>query len=384
MVKKKLLINFVYCRPVGHVVEAIKFAKGFFEANKDIEIHLILNKKSPYEIADKCPWIKKVYAADTADILKKGKNSNFFKKIQKNWDYILADYRAFYESNWEVDLGIFHVICNSIFNFKYYYGNIWDKKNYPNNLKYKLDSKVVLSLPKESIDFSKRFNYKGLKICVMLAGSADKKQYPFIDSWIKLFKKIKLNYPDVKFYITGVKKNNIGRTNTQAYSSNEINKILEIGNVEDYYDIGLWNQLALIQKCDIFIAPHTGFAFLAPCVGTPWLAISRGDWHENLFNKIPFYSVLPDVRDYPRYARERFLGLEELKVKNGEKIPEMMPEKFEKKFNEIIYGIRLLLDKDFTYKKAINLHKNKIRKSKTIKQAYTSFDNVLGLDHFGL
>ncbi len=32
---KKLLINFVYCRPVGHVVEALKFAKGFFDANKN-------------------------------------------------------------------------------------------------------------------------------------------------------------------------------------------------------------------------------------------------------------------------------------------------------------------------------------------------------------
>jgi hypothetical protein len=36
----------------------------------------------------------------------------------------------------------------------------------------------------------------------------------------------------------------------------------------------MWNQLALIEQCDVFCSPHTGFAFLAQFVGTPWLTIA--------------------------------------------------------------------------------------------------------------
>jgi hypothetical protein len=43
---KTLLINHVCWNPVGHVVEAMKKAKGFKSANKDLEIHLLLNKRT--------------------------------------------------------------------------------------------------------------------------------------------------------------------------------------------------------------------------------------------------------------------------------------------------------------------------------------------------
>lgn len=368
---KKLLINFVYCRPVGHVVEALKFAKGFYDANKNIKIHLILNKKSPTELVKACDWIKKVYAVDTQDVLKKKEKSSFFKKIPKNWDCILADFRSFEEHD-EPDLGNFHNVSKSVFKARVYYGNIWDKKGYPKDLRYIPDSKVMLKLPKKALEYAKKFNHDGIKICVMLAGSGGPEAYPSIESWIKIIDSIKKKIPNVKIYLTGVRKSKDGRTATLAYSSKESQRVLQIGNVVDCYDIGLWNQLALIKKMDVFIAPHTGFAFLAPCVGTPWLAISGGNWQEYIFNKIPFYSVLPDIKDYPRHASKK-----KLKLRKGEKIPEMKPEKIEKKIPNVIKGIKLLLDKSFTYEKAIKSHIKKIKESKTIKNAYFSFDEVL-------
>lgn len=368
---KKLLINFVYCRPVGHVVEALKFAKGFYDANKNIKIHLILNKKSPTELVKACDWIKKVYAVDTQDVLKKKEKSDFLKKIPKNWDYIFADFRYLKEHD-EPDLGNFHNVSKSIFKARLYYGNIWDKKGYPKDLKYTPDSKVMLKLPKKALEYAKKFNHSGTKICIMLAGSGGPEAYPPIESWIKIVESIKKKIPNVKIYLTGVRKSKGGRTATLAYSSKELQRVLQIDNVVDCYDIELWNQLALIKKCDVFIAPHTGFAFLAPCVGTPWLAISGGYWQEYIFNRIPFYSVLPNVKDYPRYASKK-----KLKLRKGEKIPEMKPEKIEKKISDIIKGIKLLLDKSFTYEKAIKSHIKKIKESKTIKDAYFSFDGVL-------
>ena len=46
----------------------------------------------------------------------------------------------------------------------------------------------------------------------------------------------------------------------------------------------------------IFVSPHTGFGFAALAVGTPWLTLSGGDWHEYFFNGVPFHSVLPSKR----------------------------------------------------------------------------------------
>lgn len=41
---KQILLNFVYYRPVGHAVEALKYAKGYFDAsNGDVEIQLLFN-----------------------------------------------------------------------------------------------------------------------------------------------------------------------------------------------------------------------------------------------------------------------------------------------------------------------------------------------------
>ncbi len=48
---KTLLVNWVYYRPVGHVVEALKLAKGYKLANRDLEVHMMLNADAPVELA---------------------------------------------------------------------------------------------------------------------------------------------------------------------------------------------------------------------------------------------------------------------------------------------------------------------------------------------
>ncbi|PIN93585.1 hypothetical protein COU61_00770, partial [Candidatus Pacearchaeota archaeon CG10_big_fil_rev_8_21_14_0_10_35_13] len=91
MVKKKtLLLNYVYYNPVGHVVEALKLTKGIHEGNKEknIEIHLILNKKTAYELTEACDWIKKTYTMDLEEVWKKGKKASCLKRIPRRWDYV--------------------------------------------------------------------------------------------------------------------------------------------------------------------------------------------------------------------------------------------------------------------------------------------------------
>ena len=44
--------------------------------------------------------------------------------------------------------------------------------------------------------------------------------------------------------------------------------VLDCGvDIVDCYDIGIWNQAALLEVCDVLIAPHTGITHVASCVG---------------------------------------------------------------------------------------------------------------------
>jgi hypothetical protein len=71
------------------------------------------------------------------------------------------------------------------------------------------------------------------------------------------------------------------------------------------FDLPLFEQLAYVERSALLISPHTGLSFLAPVVGTPWLAISGGMWHEHFFNGVPFYSLLPDPERYPTFGWAR-------------------------------------------------------------------------------
>ena len=108
--------------------------------------------------------------------------------------------------------------------------------------------------------------------------------------------------------------------------------------------------------CDILLSPHTGFAFLAPCVDTPWLALSGAACPEYFFNQVPFYSVLPNNPEYP------YMG--EFDEDEGpEKIISMRPSKLEPKIPEIVEAAQLLLDKNFTYEKAFKRHRENISRA---------------------
>ncbi|PIN88584.1 hypothetical protein COU61_04300, partial [Candidatus Pacearchaeota archaeon CG10_big_fil_rev_8_21_14_0_10_35_13] len=141
------------------------------------------------------------------------------------------------------------------------------------------------------------------------------------------------------------------------YTTNEVNNLIKnFDNVKDAYDIGLWNQLALIESCDVFISPHTGFAFLAPCVGTPWLEIAGSNWAAYFYNKVSFYSVMPNNKNYP------YEGGADEDIVEGH-VRGMNPKLLDKKIPEIINGLKLLLDKKFTYQKAEEKHMNNLKKA---------------------
>jgi ADP-heptose:LPS heptosyltransferase len=369
MKKKILLINAVYYSPVGHVIDGLKFAKGFYDKNKNLEISIIFNKNSPAELAKLCPWIHKFYTIDRREIGQKEKKATTYNKIPKNWDYIMennqivrdCDFREPKKDSAERDMFIHFKVSKEIFKAKISRGELYPKIKLPRGLNRKRDSRVRLTIPKKNIDFAKKYDYKGIKIGLMLGGSAGRALYPSINSWIKIIQGINKEYPNCKIYLTGVMKSYKGRTATQSYNEKDINILKrKFKNLVDCYDIGLFNQIALLKKMDVFISPHTGFAFLASCVDTPWLEIAGGDWSMYLWDHCPFYTVLPEDKKYPHMG-----GLENLKYKKSPKIPGMSDKELNKKIPEILKGLKLLIEKKINYKQSLKIYNEKVRKSNT-------------------
>ncbi len=363
--------------PVGHIVEALKYTKGFADSNKSLDIYLALNSSTTTELAKSCSWIKKVYSVDVEDIWKKGKKANSFKKIPKKWDYIVSDKRSKNLSNsgYERKMRKYYGLTNQYLSASWIdHTKSWFNKDLPRELNYKPNSKIELKVPKKAENYIKKLLRKDkFRIAVLLAGSANAGEYPSIESWIYILKEIKKKYPEVSFYITGYNKPQNGRTSTNAYSKEDIDKLFREVEAINCYNIGLWNQIVLIKESDIFLSPHTGFAFLAMCVGTPWLTLSGGNWPEYIFNDVAFYSVLPKTKEYPFYASK--IKFNELSIDEKRRVSKMDSNGIKERMKDIINGIKLLTDKSFTYKKSIKQHLHNINKSGINKKALFVFDS---------
>ncbi len=126
--------------------------------------------------------------------------------------------------------------------------------------------------------------------------------------------------------------------------------------MEDCFDIGLDRQLALLEACDFLISPHSGFSFLAPCVGTPWLAISGGDWCEYLFQDVPFWCDIPSDPGFPHYGA---LDIGD----RTEKIPGMSDEELLARTPGIVGAAELLLREDFDFAAAEERYEAELAKA---------------------
>ncbi len=351
---KTLLLNWIYYNPVGHAVEALKVAKAFHDSNPGLEVSVTLSGATPYELGTACPWIKRTYPVFQDQILRDGAKAPCLRRIPKAWDYVVTNNlpeldqagntnlhgeELFMVRFLAIEAEIFHARTRRAKYFSRYFAA---------GLRYVRDRKVDLVLPRRALRFARRYAHPGPRLCILLGGSAGSVYYPAVGSWIRIIRALHEAIPGSRVFLTGVFQSRRDRTATQAYSREEVRRIVRsFHHVTAAYNIGLWNQLELIRQCGVFISPHTGFAFLAPAVGTPWLEIAGGDWSGYLFNRTPFYSVLPDNKRYPYNGQ---LNIDKYRMHG--KIPCMEPARLEKKIPEIVRAAKLLLDPTFTYAKA--------------------------------
>lgn len=124
-------------------------------------------------------------------------------------------------------------------------------------------------------------------------------------------------------------------------------------------DIPLAHQLAALQRCDLLISPHSGFAFAGMAVGTPWLALAGNDWAEYYFNPgVSFYSVLPDIDRYPCYV---MLGnTPEPIADDGPRSPSMSAPRIEADLSELLDGAAWLLEGNADFDTAMCSHMSRL------------------------
>ena len=122
----------------------------------------------------------------------------------------------------------------------------------------------------------------------------------------------------------------------------------------DLFDVGLLDQLAAVEACDVFVSPHSGFGMAALAVGTPWLTISGGRWPEYFFNGVPFYSLLPSPDHFPSYAQFGELPvLEEDTDGEGPRTPTMSRERILQDLDELLQATELLVERRLEYREAL-------------------------------
>jgi len=139
----------------------------------------------------------------------------------------------------------------------------------------------------------------------MPAGSSEPSRYPSVGSWELIMGELAGAFPEAAFVLVG-KLERDGRTST-SLEAEEVERITAaVPHAVNCFDRPLLEQLAFVEACDLFVSPHTGFGTAALSVGTPWLTLAGGPWHESFFNGVPFYSVLPDPEQIGRAScRER-------------------------------------------------------------------------------
>jgi len=371
-------VNWIYYRPVGHALEGLKVARDYFEADRDLKISVLLNSEMPYEIGALCPWIEKVYIADVKELAECGLRSKCLKKIPANWDYVVSDDRLMHSLNsYSEELKSANQTI-----IEYLQAGIWKGNRFfpqhENMPPIKSDTEMRFVVPENAKKFIAKYSHNGLKIGILPAGSNADRIYPEARWWVKMMKLVTNSFPNARFYMIGAKNKNGNRSESYTFSDDDINLILsEIDNIENCFDIGILNQIALLEYCDLLISPHSGFAFLAGCVNTPWLSISGARWPEYFYNHIRFYNLLPSCKKYPCYT-----GMKEecvTEMKNGNPVICMSTKELDKKIPEIIKGIKQLTDDDFSYKDSIELYRQNVLKSGYPLENFWTFEGSFSI-----
>jgi hypothetical protein len=283
-VAERLLVNFFYAQQLGHAIEALHYCNGYHEGDPSLEISVALNAATPIELASYAPFVANAYAIEHPFL---DPGSAPLDGLPRSWDWIVDDGRRYQDYQRELFPGMaaYYAASDRHLSSKHRRSVVgYGGPPYVPHSPLRLH-------PPPAPD-------RGCSIALMPAGSSDRSNYPSVAAWRTILDGLAEALPDARVAL-------IGRLARDERSSTSISRaeldelLAHPSQPVDCFDVPLAEQLAVVEACDVFISPHTGFGLAALAVATPWLTISGGRWFEYYFNHVPFRSIIPDAERHP-------------------------------------------------------------------------------------
>ncbi|WP_243867051.1 glycosyltransferase family 9 protein [Actinophytocola oryzae] len=350
MVAESMLVNFVYCHPVGHAVEAVQYCLGYKLADPTRRVGLVLKANTAVDLARWCPHVDDLYTVDV-DVFGQP-TDDVLAHVPADWDWVVDDPRGHQPFQRDFFPGLAGYYDIAAAHFRTTGEHLVVGAPRPS---YRAGNRLDLALPDDATAWAEELlPGDRTTIAVMPGGSGPRWRYPSLDSWLRVLRALADRWPDARFVLVG-KLADDGRTST-TFTRDEFDAMARaVPDAVGAVDVPLARQLAAVQRCGVFLAPHTGFAFACMAVGTPWLAIAGNDWAEYYFNPgVPFYSVLPDLERFPCYV---MLGNNPEPVQDdGPRSPSMSAERIDGDLDEIVRGAEWLLGGQADFDTAMRDH----------------------------
>ena len=303
-----LLVDYWYSHAVGHVIEALRVCHGYHACDPALPIALVLNGAAPTELVSCAPFVRETFAVPyTSFGTPVGDPRRALARVPREWEYVVHHPAATDAAEARfAGLRRYYDAAGRHFRSRMAVGVAGQPPP-----AYAPHQQLRLALPDRAREEARRELGGRLSIAVMPAGSGARYLYPSCTSWLAILDVLQRRFPDAAVALVGRLEDVGGRTSS-GFTRDELDRLLDsCAHAIDVFDRPLLDQLALVEASSLFVSPHTGFGFAALAVGSPWLTLSGGDWHEYFFNGVPFHSLLPSSVDGPVFARGHALPLVE-------------------------------------------------------------------------
>ena len=297
---RTLLVDHWYSHAVGHVVEALRRCLGYHAADPGLRTSLVLNGASPVELARCAPFLREVYGVPYPSFGRaEGDPRRALRGVPRDWDHVVHHLAATDPDSARFE-GVtrYYAAARRHFRARVSVGTAGQEPP-----AYLPHQRLRLDLPADARARAGATLGDARAIAVLPAGSGARFLYPSVASWLLILDELERRLPGAALVLVGRHGAADGRT-ASGIGRDEVARLAaERERVVDAFDLPILDQLALVERTALLVSPHSGFAFAALAVGTPWLALSGGDWHEYFFNGVPFHSVLPRSREHPVFVR---------------------------------------------------------------------------------
>jgi len=344
-VSDRLLVNFVYCQQIGHVVEALHYANGYRAADPSRRLSMTLIENTATELTRYAGFVDETYPIPVDVFDGSPDHSATLAGVPADWDAVVSDFRGYDPAQREIFPGLASWFDASTAYFSGQKGFA----GFPKPVPYSPGEHWRLAVPPDH----SRFTGEGPRIAILPGGSAPRAFYPSISSWELILDALALRFPAATFCLVG-KLRADARTSTSATRA-ELDRMLAVmPNAVDVVDEPLTHQLAAVAACDVLVSPHSGFGMVGLAAGTPWLTIGGNRWPEYFFNGVPFHTVIPDVTRFPCYT---LMSPDPPMVDDdGERTPSMSRARLEADLAEIVEGTANLVAGRVDYPTALKDH----------------------------